>query len=122
MSKIFMGVCLRSLRQERGLTQAALAKALDLSSSYLNQIEQDQRPLTVPVLLKINKVLGVDIQLFSEDEEARVLTQLKDALSVLPLNWPQFPWPSCVPLRASCRMWQRPCWLCTSAMWQAPNR
>ena len=84
MSKIFMGVRLRSLRQERGLTQAALAKALDLSSSYLNQIEQDQRPLTVPVLLKINKVLGVDIQLFSEDEEARVLTQLKDALSVLP--------------------------------------
>ena len=39
MSKIFMGVRLRSLRQERGLTQAALAKALDLSSSYLNQIE-----------------------------------------------------------------------------------
>lgn len=84
MSKIFMGVRLRSLREERGLTQAALAKALDLSSSYLNQIEQDQRPLTVPVLLKINRVLGVDIQLFSEDEEARVLTQLKEALTVLP--------------------------------------
>lgn len=84
MSKIFMGVRLRSLREERGMTQAALAKALDLSSSYLNQIEQDQRPLTVPVLLKINKVLGVDIQLFSEDEEARVLTQLKEVLTVLP--------------------------------------
>lgn len=84
MSKIFMGVRLRSLREERGLTQAALAKALDLSSSYLNQIEQDQRPLTVPVLLKINRALGVDIQLFSEDEEARVLTQLKEALTVLP--------------------------------------
>ncbi|WP_284337289.1 short-chain fatty acyl-CoA regulator family protein [Comamonas sp. NoAH] len=84
MAKIFMGVRLRSLREERGLTQAALAKALDLSGSYLNQIEQDQRPLTVPVLLKINKVLGVDIQLFSEDEEARLLTQLRDALTVLP--------------------------------------
>ena len=84
MSKIFMGVRLRSLREARGMTQAALAKALDLSSSYLNQIEQDQRPLTVPVLLKINKVLGVDIQLFSEDEEARLLTQLKEALTVLP--------------------------------------
>lgn len=93
MSKIFMGVRLRSLRQERGLTQVALAKALDLSASYLNQIEQDQRPLTVPVLLKINKVLGVDIQLFSEDEEARLLTQLQDALTVLPPDVAAVPMP-----------------------------
>lgn len=84
MAKTFMGIRLRSLRAERGLTQAALAQALELSPSYLNQIEQDQRPLTVPVLLKIHKVLGVDIQQFSEDEEARLLAQLRDALAALP--------------------------------------
>lgn len=84
MAKTFMGVRLRSLRAERGLTQAALAQALELSPSYLNQIEQDQRPLTVPVLLKIHKVLGVDIQQFSEDEEARLLAQLRDALAAMP--------------------------------------
>lgn len=84
MAKTFMGVRLRSLRSERGMTQAALAKALELSPSYLNQIEQDQRPLTVPVLLKIHKVLGVDIQQFSEDEEARLLAQLRDALAAMP--------------------------------------
>ncbi len=84
MAKTFMGVRLRSLRAERGMTQAALAQALELSPSYLNQIEQDQRPLTVPVLLKIHKVLGVDIQQFSEDEEARLLAQLRDAMAALP--------------------------------------
>lgn len=81
MAKTFMGVRLRSLRAERGMTQAALAQALGLSPSYLNQIEQDQRPLTVPVLLRIHKVLGVDIQQFSEDEQARLLSQLRDAMA-----------------------------------------
>ncbi|MDR2326782.1 MAG: short-chain fatty acyl-CoA regulator family protein [Acidovorax sp.] len=84
MAKIFMGVRLRSLRQERGMTQVALAQALGLSPSYLNQLEQDQRPFTVSVLLKVHRVLGVDIQQFSEDEEARRLAQLRDAVASLP--------------------------------------
>lgn len=84
MAKTFMGVRLRTLRAERGMSQVALAQALELSPSYLNQIEQDQRPLTVAVLLKIHKVLGVDIQQFSEDEEARLLARLRDAVSSNP--------------------------------------
>lgn len=81
MRKAFMGVRLRRLREERKLKQVELAQALDISSSYLNQLEQNQRPLTVPVLLKINAVFGVDVQLFSEDEEARLITDLRDALT-----------------------------------------
>jgi predicted transcriptional regulator/transcriptional regulator with XRE-family HTH domain len=80
MSKAFMGVRLKRLREERGLTQAALARALDVSPSYLNQLERNQRPLTVPVLLKINAVFGVDVQVFSEDEEARLIADLRDVL------------------------------------------
>ncbi|MGH6626383.1 MAG: helix-turn-helix domain-containing protein, partial [Burkholderiaceae bacterium] len=38
MHKTFMGVRLRTLREQRGLTQAALAQALKLSPSYLNQL------------------------------------------------------------------------------------
>lgn len=76
-----MGVRLRRLREERGMTQAALARALDLSPSYLNQIEQNQRPLTVPVLLKLNAVFGLDVQLFAEDDEARLVTELRAALA-----------------------------------------
>lgn len=80
MRKAFMGIRLRRLREERNLKQVELASALGISSSYLNQLEQNQRPLTVPVLLKINSVFGVDVQLFSEDEEARLITDLRDAL------------------------------------------
>ncbi|MEC4589673.1 short-chain fatty acyl-CoA regulator family protein [Nitrospirillum amazonense] len=81
MRKQFVGVRLRRLREEKGLTQAALARALELSPSYLNQLEQNLRPLTVPVLLKINAVFGVDVQLFSEDEEARLVASMRDALT-----------------------------------------
>ena len=84
MRKTFMGVRLRKLRAERGLSQIALAHALGLSPSYLNQLEQNQRPLTVAVLLKINRALGVDIQQFSEDEEARLVAAMREALADAP--------------------------------------
>ena len=48
-----MGVRLRRFREQRALTQAALARALGISASYVNQIESDQRPLTSPVLLRL---------------------------------------------------------------------
>src|ERR1700709_1552863 len=75
MAKSFMGVRLRSLREERGITQAALAQALKLSASYVNQIESNQRPITVPVLLRLQAYFGIDLQFFSEDEESRVVAE-----------------------------------------------
>lgn len=81
MRKTFMGVRLRKLRAERGMSQVALAHALGLSPSYLNQIEQNQRPLTVSVLLKISRALGVDVQQFSEDEEARLVADMREAVA-----------------------------------------
>jgi len=77
--KMFMGVRLRRLREERRMTQAALAAALGLSPSYLNQLENNQRPLTVAVLLKLNAVFGLDVQMFSDEDEARLLAQLREA-------------------------------------------
>lgn len=81
MRKSFMGVRLKRFREERGLTQVALAHALDLSPSYLNQLEQNQRPLTVAVLLKLNAAFGVDVQRFSEDDEVRLLAGLRELFS-----------------------------------------
>jgi XRE family transcriptional regulator, fatty acid utilization regulator len=81
MKKSFMGVRLRRLREERRLTQQAVASAIGISLSYLNQIENNQRPLTVGVLLKLNAAFGVDVQLFSEDDEARLISDLREALS-----------------------------------------
>jgi predicted transcriptional regulator/transcriptional regulator with XRE-family HTH domain len=81
MKKTFMGVRLRKLRAERGLSQAAMAQKLGLSASYLNQLEQNQRPLTVAVLLRIHRELGIDVQQFSEDEEARLIAGMREALA-----------------------------------------
>ena len=84
MTKTFMGVPLRSLREQRGLTQAALAQALKVSSSYLNQIENNQRPLTVNVLLRLQAAFGIDLQQFSQDAQARQLGELRKVLSDMP--------------------------------------
>jgi predicted transcriptional regulator/transcriptional regulator with XRE-family HTH domain len=84
MKKTYMGVRLRKMRMERGMSQIATAQALGLSPSYLNQLEQNQRPLTVSVLLKISSVLGADIQQFSEDEEARLVAGMREALADAP--------------------------------------
>lgn len=85
MKKTFVGVRLKRLREERGLTQMALAQALGLSASYLNQLEKNQRPLTVQVLLRINEIFGVDVQLFSEGDEGRLLADLREVFAD-PLN------------------------------------
>lgn len=79
-----MGVRLQRLREERSLTQAALARALGLSPSYLNQIERNQRPLTVPILLRIGSVLGVDPQIFSEHDSASLVADVRDVMGELP--------------------------------------
>jgi predicted transcriptional regulator/plasmid maintenance system antidote protein VapI len=81
MSKVFMGVRLARLREERGISQVAFARSLGISPSYLNQIERNQRPLTVPVLLRINAQLGVDVQLFSEADQAKLVSEVKDVLA-----------------------------------------
>jgi transcriptional regulator with XRE-family HTH domain len=81
MKKTFMGVRLKRLREEQRLTQAALAGKLGISLSYLNQLENNQRPLTVPVLLALNSVFGLDVQAFAEGDEARLISDLREALA-----------------------------------------
>ena len=83
-----MGVRLKALREQQGLTQAALASSLKISPSYLNQIENDQRPLTVPVLLRLQATHGIDLQLFSEDDNARRLSELQTVFSHHPTSSP----------------------------------
>ncbi|WP_433657068.1 short-chain fatty acyl-CoA regulator family protein [Nocardia sp. CA-128927] len=80
MRKMYAGARLRRLREERRLTQAALAKSLDLSPSYLNQLERDQRPLTIPVLLKLNSTFDLDVQFFAADSDARLVSDLHEVL------------------------------------------
>lgn len=77
---MLVGPRIRALREDRGLTQAQLARQLELSPSYLNQIERDHRPLTVPVLLRLTESFGVDPEFFSTEDTARLIAELRDAL------------------------------------------
>jgi predicted transcriptional regulator/transcriptional regulator with XRE-family HTH domain len=66
------------LRNERGFSQAALAQMLEISPSYLNQIEHDVRPLTVAVLLRITEVFGVDATFFASEDDTRLVAELRE--------------------------------------------
>jgi predicted transcriptional regulator/DNA-binding XRE family transcriptional regulator len=81
VAKTFAGARLRRLRDERGLTQVALARALGLSTSYVNQLENDQRPITVPVLLALSDRFDLPTHYFAADTDARLVSDLRDILA-----------------------------------------
>ncbi|MFD7230304.1 short-chain fatty acyl-CoA regulator family protein [Streptomyces sp. NPDC059881] len=81
MSKTYAGARLRRLREERRMSQAELARVLGISPSYLNQMEHDSRPLTVPVLLRLTESFGVDPGFFSERDTTRLVADLREALT-----------------------------------------
>ena len=78
VAKTFVGSRVRQLRSERGFSQAALAQMLEISPSYLNQIEHDVRPLTVAVLLRITEVFGVDATFFASQDDTRLVAELRE--------------------------------------------
>src|SRR6516164_10930806 len=51
---------------------------LEISPSYLNQIEHDVRPLTVAVLLRITEVFGVDATFFASQDDTRLVAELRE--------------------------------------------
>ncbi|MET9253929.1 short-chain fatty acyl-CoA regulator family protein [Streptomyces sp. NPDC003717] len=79
--KVYAHAKLRRLRREHGMNQVDMARALGISTSYANQLEQSQRPLTASVLLGIAEVFGVDAEFFSEAAEDRLATDLRTALA-----------------------------------------
>lgn len=79
VAKTFVGSRIRQLRGERGFSQAALAQLLDISPSYLNQIEHDVRPLSVSVLMRITEVFGVDATFFASQDDTRLVAELREA-------------------------------------------
>ncbi|MCH9733581.1 MAG: acetate metabolism transcriptional regulator RamB [Actinomycetia bacterium] len=80
MAKTFVGARVRQLRSERGFSQAGLAQMLEISPSYLNQIEHDVRPLTVAVLLRITDVFGVDATFFASQDDTRLIAELREVI------------------------------------------
>lgn len=84
VAKTFAGARLRRLREEQGLTQVALARVLGLSTSYVNQLENDQRPITVPVLLTLTERFDLPSQYFAPESDARLISDLREVLAEAP--------------------------------------
>src|SRR6266498_1635771 len=60
MSSLRLGSKVRALRRREGVSQTELAGKLDISGSYLNLIEHNQRPLPAHLLVKLAQVFHVD--------------------------------------------------------------
>ncbi len=77
MQKTFIGPHLRRLRLARGETQGAMAKALGISAAYVNLLENNQRSVSVPVMLRLFEVYGVDWRDIAEDDGSNQLADLR---------------------------------------------
>ena len=79
--KVMLGHRLRRLRREHGLSQVQLAEQLEISPSYLNLIEHNQRPVSAVLLLRLARVFDLDLQTFAEDDEGRVIAGLREVFA-----------------------------------------
>lgn len=80
-AKLFAGHAVRRLRRAQGLTQVAFAEAVDISPSYLNLIERNQRPLTAALLLRLAERFDVDPRRIASEEPAGGLEALRRRLA-----------------------------------------
>lgn len=81
MARPLIGRTLRRLRQDRGVTQQALAARLGISASYLNLIEHDQRTVTASLLIKLAETLQVELAALSGTEERQLEAQLREVFA-----------------------------------------
>ncbi|MBX3530230.1 MAG: DUF2083 domain-containing protein [Rhizobiaceae bacterium] len=79
--KLFIGRKVRELRETSKATQAAFAERLGISTSYLNQIENNQRPVSAAVLLALAEKFQIDIASIAQGDGDRLLSALSEALA-----------------------------------------
>ncbi|MDE0944579.1 MAG: short-chain fatty acyl-CoA regulator family protein [Alphaproteobacteria bacterium] len=79
--KAMLGHKVRRYRQEQNLSQTEMAEMLEISPSYLNLIEHNQRPMTVPLLFRLGQAFPIDLREFAEDEAASLAAGLREVLS-----------------------------------------
>ncbi len=77
--KTFIGPRLRRLRSEAKQTQADMAKALSISTSYVNMLEKNERSVSVPVLLRLFEAYGVDWRDIADEDDTAALRNLRTA-------------------------------------------
>jgi predicted transcriptional regulator/transcriptional regulator with XRE-family HTH domain len=78
--KTMIGPRLRRLRRQSKQTQAEMARALGVSTAYVNLLENNQRSLSVQMLMTLSDVYGVNWRDLIMDDASNRLADLRNAL------------------------------------------
>lgn len=78
--KLLIGPRVKRLRTSLGLTQADFARRLDVSPTYVNLIERNQRPVSATVLLKLAEEFEINVSELAQDNDAALVNDLQNAL------------------------------------------
>ncbi|SEB61508.1 transcriptional regulator, MerR family [Rhodobacter sp. 24-YEA-8] len=79
--KLYAGVKLREIRGRLSLTQKAFADKLGVSLPYLNQMENNHRPVSAAVVLALAQEFGLDVTELTVGESERLVSDMREALA-----------------------------------------
>lgn len=79
--KLYAGVKLRELRGRLGLTQKGFADKLGVSLPYLNQMENNHRPVSAAVVLALAQEFGFDVTELTTGDAERIVSDMREALA-----------------------------------------
>ena len=79
--KLYAGAKLREIRTGLRLTQKDFAKKLGVSLPYLNQMENNNRPVSTGVVLALAQEFGFDVTQLSTGDAERMVTDMREALA-----------------------------------------
>ncbi|AMY70048.1 helix-turn-helix domain-containing protein [Frigidibacter mobilis] len=79
--KLYAGLKLRETRGRLGLTQKIFAERLGVSLPYLNQMENNHRPVSAGVVLALAGEFGLDVTELSTGDAERLVSDMREALA-----------------------------------------
>ncbi|MQY42825.1 ImmA/IrrE family metallo-endopeptidase [Epibacterium sp. SM1969] len=79
--KLYAGAKLREMRTKLNLTQKEFAAKLGVSLPYLNQMENNNRPVSTTVVLALAQEFGLDVTELSTGDSERLVSDMREALA-----------------------------------------
>ncbi|MEZ5753959.1 MAG: short-chain fatty acyl-CoA regulator family protein [Paracoccaceae bacterium] len=79
--KLYAGAKLREIRARLSLTQKIFAEKLGVSLPYLNQMENNHRPVSAAVVLALAQEFGLDVTELTVGESERLVSDMREALA-----------------------------------------
>lgn len=79
--KLYAGAKLREIRARLSLTQKAFSEKLGVSLPYLNQMENNNRPVSTTVVLSLAREFGFDVTELQSGDEARLIGDMREILA-----------------------------------------